>query len=136
MVNDTWFSFAFRRRLPYGDVGLIAEGTDIIRLSKECHTVEVLLNRGTRLMECCKQHGWHFKNLHKFLGGLGFGLMSPMIEGGAMNTCWISRVIPLSMEFLIEIRQNLHVNNLIDVFQTERNAIHLMIVIITIFGEL
>ena len=41
-----------------------------------------------------------------------------------------------SQQFLIEIRQNLHVDDLTDIFQTERNAVHLMIVIVTIFGEL
>ena len=136
MVNDMWFMFSFRRRLPYDDVGLIAKGTDVIRPSKECHTFEVILHRASRFMECIKQHGWHIKNLHKFLGGLVFDLTLLMIEGGATNTCWISRVIPLSMEFQIEIRQNLHVNDLINVFQTERNAVYLTIVIITIFGKL
>ena len=104
MVNVAGFTFAIRRRFPYCDIGIIAEGTDIIRLSKECQTFKVLLNWSTRFMECCEQCIWYFKNLPEFLGSLGLGLASLMIEGRVANMGWIRRWFPLRSKFPIEIR--------------------------------
>ena len=89
----------------------------------------MFLDWGTWVMKCSKHHGLHVKDISKILQGLLFSLKFMMSKCWRMNASWINRSILVNIQLLVKRSQNFDVNNLLNVFQTKENIIHLMVII-------